>query len=78
MVLSYPMRAMVDRIHPLRVKLVVQVAFCVLTLMKCVFLFYDFPRDVAFWIYAACWNLHTFAGSQYSGRNADDNAAVSA
>lgn len=53
MVLSYPMGAMVDRIHPLRVKLTVQVAFCVVTLMKCVFLFYDFPRDIAFWIYAA-------------------------
>jgi len=53
MVLSYPMGSMVDHIHPLRVKLIVQMLFCVVTLMKCVFLFYDFPRDVAFWMYAA-------------------------
>lgn len=53
MLLSYPMGTMVDHIHPLRVKLIVQMLFCVVTLMKCVFLFYDFPRDVAFWIYAA-------------------------
>lgn len=52
-VLSYPMGAMVDRVHPLRVKFFVQVAFCVVTLMKCIFLFYDFPREVAFWIYVA-------------------------
>lgn len=52
MLLSYPMGTMVDHIHPLRVKLIVQMLFCVVTLMKCVFLFYDFPRDVAFWIYA--------------------------
>ena len=53
MILSYPMGTMVDYIHPLRVKLIVQMLFCIVTLMKCVFLVYDFPRDVAFWIYAA-------------------------
>lgn len=57
MALSYPMGTLVDRIHPLRVKLIIQMAFCVVTLMKCVFLFHDFPRDVAFMIYAALAGL---------------------
>lgn len=57
MVLMYPMGALVDRFHPLRVKLFAQVMFCLVCLLKCVFLFHDFPRDVAFWIYAALAGL---------------------
>lgn len=53
MLLMYPMGALVDRFHPLRVTIFAQVAFCVITLFQCVFLFYDFPRDVAFWVYAS-------------------------
>lgn len=56
-VLSYPMGSMVDRFHPLRVKLIAQAAFCGLTLMQCVFLFHDFPKDTAFWIYASLAGL---------------------
>ncbi len=52
MALSYPMGSLVDRYHPLRVKMVAQAGFCVVTLMQFVFLFYDFPHGVAFWIYA--------------------------
>lgn len=53
MLLMYPMGVLVDRFHPLRVIMVTQVVFCILTLMKCVFLFYDFPRGTAFWIYVS-------------------------
>ncbi|MBE2202958.1 MAG: MFS transporter [Chthoniobacterales bacterium] len=53
MLLMFPMGVLVDKFHPLRVMLVAQVGYCVVNLLKCVFLFYDFPRDTAFWIYAA-------------------------
>ncbi len=52
MVLMYPMGALVDRFHPLRVMVIAQIGFCFVTFLKFVFLFYDFPRDVAFWVYA--------------------------
>lgn len=52
MVLMYPMGALVDRFHPLRVMMAAQAGFCVVTLMKCIFLFSDFSREAAFWIYA--------------------------
>lgn len=53
MCLMFPMGALVDKFHPLRVMMAAQIGFCVVTLLKCGFLFYDFPKDVAFWIYAA-------------------------
>lgn len=53
MLLLYPMGALVDRYHPLRVTIIAQIAFCTITIFQWVFLFYDFPRDVAFWIYAS-------------------------
>ncbi len=53
MLLMFPMGALVDKFHPLRVMMVAQVGFCAVTLLKCIFLFHDFPRDVAFWVYAA-------------------------
>ena len=52
MLLMFPMGALVDKYHPLRVMMVAQVGFCLVTLLKCIFLFYNFPRDIAFWIYA--------------------------
>jgi maltose/moltooligosaccharide transporter len=52
MVLMYPMGALVDRFHPLRIMMAAQIGFCIVTLLKFIFLFYDFPRETAFWIYA--------------------------
>lgn len=56
-VLMYPMGFLVDRLHPLRVMLISQAGFCVVMACKLVFLFHDFPRDTAFWIYAALAGL---------------------
>jgi len=53
MVLMYPMGALVDRFHPLRVMIVAQIGVCLVTALKLVFLFYDFPPPTAFWIYVA-------------------------
>lgn len=52
MLLMYPMGALVDRFHPLRIMIVAQLGFCIVVTIKLVFLFYDFPKDIAFWIYA--------------------------
>jgi MFS family permease len=52
MLLMYPMGALVDRFHPLRVMMAAQVGFCTVSLLKCIFLFHNFPKDTAFWIYA--------------------------
>ncbi|HRJ70941.1 MAG TPA: MFS transporter, partial [Terrimicrobiaceae bacterium] len=53
MLLMYPMGALVDRFHPLRVTIVAQIAFCTITLLQCIFLFYEFPKNIAFWTYAS-------------------------
>lgn len=50
--LMYPIGVLVDRFHPLRVLMVSQAGFAVATLMQCMFLFIDFPRETAFWLYA--------------------------
>lgn len=52
MLLMYPMGALADRFHPLRMKMIAQAAFCFVSLVQCVFLFHNFPRDTAFLIYA--------------------------
>lgn len=52
MLLMYPMGALVDRFHPLRVMIAAQAGFCLVTLFQCIFLFHDFPRNIAFWVYA--------------------------
>lgn len=52
MILSYPMGALVDRLHPLRVMLVSQIIYAVLILMQFIFLFHDFSKGTAFMIYA--------------------------
>lgn len=53
MALMYPFGALVDRFHPLRVVLVAQVGFCLVALSQLIFLFVDFSKPVAFWVYAA-------------------------
>lgn len=53
MLLMYPMGALVDRFHPLRIMIATQVGFCVVMLLKFIYLFHDFPKDTVFWIYAA-------------------------
>ena len=53
MFLMYPMGSLVDRFHPIRIMLVSQIGFCVVVSSQLVFLFYDFPKPIAFWIYAA-------------------------
>ena len=52
MLLMFPMGVLVDKFHPLRVMMVSQIGFCVVMLLKCVFLFYDFPKHTVFWMYA--------------------------
>lgn len=52
-ILMYPMGALVDRLNPIRMMLIAQ-AGCVLAFStKLIFLFHDFPKELAFWIYAA-------------------------
>lgn len=51
--LMYPMGVLVDRFHPLRIMLVAQIGFCVISSFNLVFLFFEFPPEAAFWIYAA-------------------------
>lgn len=53
MVLMYPMGVLVDRFHPLRVTLFARAGYCVVVSFQLIFLFADFPKDVAFAIYAA-------------------------
>jgi len=53
MLLMYPMGSLVDRFHPLRVMFVAQLGVCLVVPFKLIFLFYDFPKDTAFWVYAA-------------------------
>lgn len=50
--LMYPLGAMVDRFHPLRIMLLAQVGFCIVYTGQLIFLFYDFPKTTAFWLYA--------------------------
>ena len=52
MILMYPMGVLVDRYHPIRVMLVAQIGFCVVMSLNLVFLFHDFSKVTAFWIYA--------------------------
>lgn len=52
MLLMYPMGVLVDRYHPIRVMLVAQIGFCVVMSLNLVFLFRDFSKATAFWIYA--------------------------
>lgn len=51
-VLMYPFGALVDRFHPLRILLVAQVGFCVVAVCQLIFLFVEFPKSTAFWVYA--------------------------
>lgn len=52
-IMMYPMCSLVDRIHPIRVMVAAQAGFCVVTAFQLVFLFHDFSKETAFWIYAA-------------------------
>lgn len=49
--LMFPMGMLVDKFHPLRIMIVAQGAFVLSSLLKCVFLFYDFTPGTAYWIY---------------------------
>lgn len=51
--LMYPMGYLVDRFHPLRVMLAAKIGFVVVVSVQLIFLFHNFPRNTAFWIYAA-------------------------
>lgn len=51
MLLMYPAGLLVDRFHPIRVMLAAQAIFCFLAALKLIFLFYDFPKNMAFWVY---------------------------
>jgi maltose/moltooligosaccharide transporter len=51
MLLMYPMGLLVDRFHPLRVMMVAITGVCLAVSCKFVFLFFDFSKPVAFWIY---------------------------
>ena len=51
MLLMYPAGVLVDRFHPMRVMLAAKTAFCLVCSIQFVFLFYDFSKPVAFWIY---------------------------
>lgn len=53
MLLMYPMGSLVDRFHPLRVMIVAKLTFCLAVSVKFIFLFYNFPNQTAFWLYAA-------------------------
>lgn len=52
MLLMYPMGSLVDRLHPIRVMFAAQVGYCLVISVQLIFLFYNFPKDIAFWIYA--------------------------
>ena len=51
MLLMYPAGVLVDRFHPMRVMLAAKIAFCLVCSIQFVFLFHDFSKPVAFWIY---------------------------
>jgi maltose/moltooligosaccharide transporter len=53
MLLMYPMGYLVDRFHPLRVMVAAKTGYCLVVAVKFVFLFHEFSRPVAFWIYAS-------------------------
>jgi len=52
-IFMYPTGSLVDRFHPVRVMLVAQAGFCLAMAAKLVFLFHDFSREAAFWIFGA-------------------------
>lgn len=49
--LMFPMGILVDKFHPLRIMIASQIGYALIALMKCVFLFHNFSRPVAFWLY---------------------------
>ncbi len=51
--LMYPMGSLVDRFHPIRVMFVAQFGFCLAMAGKLIFLFFDFSKEAAFWVFAA-------------------------
>lgn len=55
--LLYPMGSLVDRFHPLRIMLAAKIGFVLVVSLQLIFLFYDFSKPVAFWIYAATVGL---------------------
>lgn len=50
--LMYPMGSLIDRWHPIRVMLGAQIGYAAVMACQLIFLFYDFPKETAFWIYA--------------------------
>lgn len=52
MLLMYPMGSLVDRFHPLRVMIAGKITYCLVMSFKLIFLFQDFSKTTAFWIYA--------------------------
>lgn len=52
-ILMYPMGALVDRFHPLRIMIISQIGFCVAILPQLIFLFRDFSPGFAFWFSVA-------------------------
>lgn len=52
-ILMYPVGALVDRFHPLRVMLAAKIGYCLVMAVKFIFLFHDFSKPTTFWIYAA-------------------------
>ncbi len=50
--LMYPFGALVDRFHPLRVILLAQAGFCLVAFCQLIFLFVEFSKPTAFWVYA--------------------------
>lgn len=67
--LMFPMGVLIDKFHPLRVMIVAQIGYTLIALLKCVFLFHDFHRDAAFWIYLglAIFYLPFFAANAMAG-----------
>lgn len=55
--LMYPMGALVDRFNPIRMMIVAQIGAGLALSAKLVFLFYDFDKTTAFWVYAAAAGL---------------------
>jgi len=51
-VLTYPFGALVDRFHPLRIILLAQAGFCLVAICQLIFLFVEFSKPTAFWVYA--------------------------
>lgn len=51
--LMYPMGSLVDRYHPLRIMLAAKIGYILVVAVQLVFLFFEFPKSAAFWIYAA-------------------------